>query len=337
MTGPPWADSAITLRTLRRTRPLFRGFTRADLPLYLPYGYVLALGLAIYFLQSRLINGPGALDARFALIVPLALVAFGQTLVMFTRGIDLSIGGLISMASALLATHLNAGGGLMILDLLAILALAVLVGALNGALIAYTRLQPFIVTLATWSIWGGVAFAILEVEGGAPAPGLISAVQGNIAGVPKSVWAVLLLFAVWRWLRPTRFITDLTAIGSDEGRARLMGVHIVRRKIQAYALSSALAALAAMWVTAQTAAGAPNGGDQFILSSIAAVVLGGTSIFGGKGSVASSIVGAITFLMIPDLVFALNLTSFWSIFFQGLILIVAVTLNSMIQTRAGRR
>jgi ribose transport system permease protein len=302
----------------------------------MPYVYVLVLGLAIYSLEPRLITGSGALDARFTLIVPLALVAFGQTLVMFTRGIDLSVGGLISVVSALIATHLNAGGGLMIAELLAVAALAILIGALNGLIISYTGLQPFIVTLATWSIWGGTAFAILPIEGGTPAPGLISAVLGSFFGVPKSVLAVAVLFAAWRWLKPTRFITDLTAIGSDENRARLLGVHIVRRKIQAYALSALLAALASIWVTAQTAAGAPNGGDQFILSSIAAVVLGGTSIFGGKGSVASSIAGAVTFLMIPDLVFALNLTSFWSIFFQGLILILAVTFNSLIQTRAGR-
>ena len=108
------------------------------------------------------------------------------------------------------------------------------------------------------------------------------------------------------------------------------------RKIQVYALSGLLAALASIWVTAQTQAGSPNGGDQFILASVAAVVIGGTSIFGGKGSAASSIAGAIAFLLIPILVFALNLSSYWSIFFQGLILIVAVTFNSIIQTRARR-
>jgi ribose transport system permease protein len=319
--------------------PRFRAprISQADLPLLMPYVYVVALGLAIYSLNSNLLVGTGALDARFSLIVPLALVAFGQTLVMFTRGIDLSVGGVISLVSALLATHLNEGGALLVLELLAVIALAVLIGALNGALVAYTRMQPFIVTLATWSIWGGVAFAILPVEGGVPSSGLISAVLGDLFGVPKSVCAVALLFLLWYWIRPTRFITDLIAIGSDEERARLLGVHLVRRKLQAYAACAVLAALASIWVTAQTEAGAPNGGDQFILSSVAAVVLGGTSIFGGKGSAASSIVGAIAFLMIPDLVFALDLTSFWSIFFQGFILILAVTFNSLIQQRAGRR
>ena len=311
--------------------------SKGDLPLLMPYLYVIGLGLAIYALNSNLLVGAGAIDARFSLVVPLALVAFGQTLVMFTRGIDLSVGGTISLVSALLATHLNAGGALLILELLGIVVLAVFIGAVNGILISTARLQPFIVTLATWSIWGGVAFWLLPVEGGTPSTDLVSWVLGDLLGVPKSVWAVALLFLLWYWLRPTRLITDLIAIGSDEARARLLGVHLARRKLQAYAFSAVLAALAGIWVTAQTESGSPNGGDQFILSSIAAVVLGGTSIFGGKGSAASSIVGAIAFLMIPDLVFALDLPSFWSIFLQGAVLIVAVTFNSLIQQRATRQ
>lgn len=304
-----------------------------EVPLLMPYVYVALLGLAIIVLEPRLIDGPGAVEARFALVVPLALVAFGQTLVLLTRGIDLSVGGVISVVSALLATHLNHGGLALIGEVLLVVVIGTAVGALNGAMIRLTRIQPFIVTLATWSIWGGVAFAVLPIEGGTPAPGLTSAVSGSYAGVPKAVLVTVLLFGCWFWLRPTRFVTDLIAIGSDEARAHLMGVRVAWRKIQAYALCGLLAALASVWVTAQTQAGAPNGGDQFILASIAAVVLGGTSIFGGKGSGASSVAGAIAYLMIPDLIFSLNLTSFWSTFFQGLVLIVAVVFNSLVQRR----
>jgi ribose transport system permease protein len=308
----------------------------ADLPLLMAYGYVVAMTTAVLIISPSLIDGPGALGANFSLVVPLALVCFGQTLVMLTRGIDLSIGGVISVSSALLATHLNAKGWLILPELLAIVVLGTLVGCLNGVVIAYTSIQPFIVTLATWSIWGGIAFGVLPIQGGVVSPTLISAASGNILGLPESLWIVVLLLLLWRWLRATRLAGDLVAIGSDETRALLLGVRIAKRKIQAYAASGLLAALASIWVTAQTQAGAPNGGDQFILSSVAAVVIGGTSIFGGKGSAASSVMGAIAFLLIPILVFALNLTSFWSIFFQGLILIVAVTFNSIVQTRARR-
>jgi ribose transport system permease protein len=311
-------------------------YSVSDLPLMMPYLYVAVLVVSVLILEPSLIDGPGAFGANFALVVPLALVSFGQTLVMLTRGIDLSVGGVISVVSALLATHLNATGWLLLPELLAVVGLGLLIGCVNGLMIAYTPIQPFIVTLATWSIWDGVAFGILPIEGGTVSPTLISASSGGYLGVPKSFWIVVLLFLLWGWLRATRFVGDLTAIGSDENRARLLGVRIGMRKIQAYALSGFLAALASIWVTAQTQAGSPNGGDQFILASVAAVVIGGTSIFGGKGSAASSIAGAIAFLLIPILVFALNLSSYWSIFFQGLILIVAVTFNSIIQTRARR-
>jgi ribose transport system permease protein len=239
-----------------------------------------------------------------------------------------------SGTSALLATQLNARGPLIIVEILAIVVLGVLIGCVNGLMIVLTGMQPFIVTLATWQIWDGVAFAVLPIEGGKVSPSLESALSGAIFGIPKSVWIVAILFATWVVVRRSRFVRDLIAIGSDEVRARLLGVPVRRRKIQAYATCSFLATLGGIYYTAQTQSGSPDGGDQFVLNSIAAVVLGGTSIFGGKGSAASSIAGAVAFLMIPDLVFALNLTSFWGIFFQGLILMMAVTFNSLLQRRA---
>lgn len=104
------------------------------------------------------------------------------------------------------------------------------------------------------------------------------------------------------------------------------------RKIQVYAFTGFFAVLAGIYLTATTNSGAPNAGDQFILNSVACVVIGGASIYGGTGSVASSIIGAIVLLIIPDLVFAFNLTSFWSVFFEGFLLLVAVTISSLVIT-----
>jgi ribose transport system permease protein len=321
----------------RRTdrRPRFK-VSIGDLPLLMAYVYVFVMTAVCLIVAPDLIDGPGAVSANFSLVVPLALVSFGQTLVMLTRGIDLSVGGVISVGSALLATHLNATGWLIVPEVLVIVALGTAIGVLNGVIIARTSIQPFIVTLAMWSIWDGAAFGILPVEGGKVSQTLTNATNGDILGIPKSVWIVVVMLLAWRWLRQTRLLGDLVAIGSDENRARLLGVRIGRRKIEAYAACGFLASLAAIWVTAQTQSGSPIAGDQFILASVAAVVIGGTNIFGGKGSAASSIMGAIAFLLIPILVFALNLTSFWGTFFQGLILIVAVTFNSIVQTRSQR-
>lgn len=321
----------------RRAKALAARLRGASLATSMPYVYVLVLGFVIYLLSPAIINGPGAIDVRFSAAVPLAFVAFGQTLTMFTRGIDLAVGGLISTVTAILATTAASSWGTLVLLLVALVALGAVAGLINGVAIALTGLQPFIVTLATWSIWGGVALLILPQEGGASPVDLTTLVLGNVVGIPKSVWIFVVLFALWLWLRDTRLIGDLRAIGSDEARARLIGVPIRRRKIQCYMLSGVFAALAGIWIAGQTGSGAPNAGDPYILSSVAAVVIGGTSIFGGTGSAAASVAGAVAFLMIPDLISATELSSFWSVFFQGALLIVAVTASSIAMQLRARR
>lgn len=310
---------------------------RPDLVTAIPYVYLVALGLAVYLLQPSLVTGPGAFDVLVTAVVPLALVAFGQTLAVLSRGIDLSVGGVVSTTTAILATHGGTAGASLAGQVALVVGLGVLGGVVNGLVVAFTPLQPFIVTLGTWSIWGGVAFLVLPVEGGAPSPDLVTWSTGAWAGVPKSVFAVAALLAAWLWLRRTRFIVDVRAIGSDEARARLVGVPIRLRKVQTYALSAGLAAAAGVYLAGQTGSGAPNAGDQFILNSVAAVVIGGASIFGGTGSAAGSVIGAAVLILIPDIVFALELTSFWSVFLQGFVLVVTVTLSSILVTVSMRR
>ena len=296
----------------------------------MPYLYCVVLAVAIYILDSPLLVGAGSLDIRATALLPLALVAFGQTLAVFTRGTDLSVGGVLSVATALLASHFTGTGAMLVLELLGVLAVAALAGAVNGFIVARSALQPFIVTLSTWSILGGVAILLLPQEGGAVSPQLTGWVTGTLVGVPKSVLAVGLLVVLWFWLRWSRFILDLKAIGSDERRAELMGVRIVRRKVETYMASSVFAALAGIWLAGQSGGGSPIIGNEYILTSVAAVVIGGTSIFGGTGSVAASIAGALALEMIPDLIFALHISSFWTGFVQGVLLIVAVTFSSLV-------
>jgi ribose transport system permease protein len=303
---------------------------RAFLTAAMPYLYCLVLGIGIYALNSALLVGPGSLDIRATALLPLALVAFGQTLAVFTRGTDLSVGGVLSVATALLASHFSGHGVLLVAELFAVVAAAAFAGAINGLIIARTALQPFIVTLSTWSILGGIAILLLPQEGGAVSPQLTSWLTGAIFGVPKSVLIVVLLLLLWVWLRWSRFILDLKAIGSDERRAELVGVKIVRRKVETYMASAVLAALAGVWLAGQSGGGSPVIGNEYILTSVAAVVVGGTSIFGGTGSVAASIAGALALEMIPDLIYALHISSFWTGFVQGALLIVAVTLSSLV-------
>jgi ribose transport system permease protein len=318
------------------TLPKLR-FDRDVATTLMPYGYCAALALAIYSLNSSVLVGPGAVDIRATALMPLALVAFGQTLAIFTRGIDLAVGGVMSTATALLATRFHGSNLALIGELLGIVGLGVLGGAFNGVVIARSSLQPFIVTLSTWSIWGGIAILLLPQEGGSVSPQLTSWLTGAVGGVPKSVIGIALLLLLWIWLRWTRLVLDLKALGSDLRRAELAGVPIVRRTIQTYALSGAFAALAGIWLAGQQGGGSPVVGNDYILTSVAAVVVGGTSIFGGRGSVAATIAGALALQMIPDLIYTLHISSYWTGFVQGALLIVAVLISSLVlQVRRGR-
>jgi len=332
---PPAIATAVPL-----TNPLTSFFAvrpRVDIVAVMPYIYVAVMAVALFALERQLLFGSGRVDYRATAVLPLAIVGMGQTLVIFTRGIDLSVGGIISLTNCILATHGQYTGGGLILELVIIVLLGAALGSLNGVIIATTRLQPFIVTLATWSIWDGVALKVLPIEGGSPPTQLITDPAGAFIGIPKSVWGLVALLLLWFWLRDTSFVQDLRAMGSDEARARLSGVSLVRRRVQVYMLSGALAAVAGIYWTYTVATGNPTSGDQFILTSVAAVVVGGASIFGGVGSGARTIIGAIALLMIPDVIFALNLQSFWSVFFQGFLLIAAVSISSVIlQVRAAR-
>ncbi len=306
----------------------------------MPYAYCFALAVAIAGLNSSVLIGPGAIDIRATALMPLALIAFGQTLAIFTGGIDLTVGGVMSASTALLATHFSGHGATLIGELLAVLALGIVGGAVNGVVIAKTNLQPFIVTLSTWSVWGGIAILVLPQEGGAVSPQLSTWLTGGIGPIPKSVIGIALLVGLWIWLRWTRLILDLKAVGSDVGRARLAGVPVVRRKIQTYMASGAFAAVAGIRLAGQQGGGSPVVGNDYILTSVAAVVVGGASIFGGRGSAMAAIAGGLALQMIPDLIFTLNISSFWTGFVQGALLFVAVLISSLVlqvgRSRVGR-
>jgi ribose transport system permease protein len=296
----------------------------------MPYIYlVVLLGLASIILPS-IVWGPGEIGIRANGALTLVFAAMGETLAISTGGIDLSVGGMISVVNTLLASHLTATGWLFGLELVAVIAGCSLVGAFNGFVVAKKGLQPFIVTLATLSILNGVAIWILPVEGGATSSSLLTWTSGSPLGVPLALIIVAVIIVAWWWFRSSRLVMDLRAIGSDRRRAALSGVAVSRRTIQCYALSGCFAACAGIWLSSQIASGDPTIGADYILPAVAAVVIGGASIYGGSGSIVASTVGCFALLAIPSLVFALALESFTTVLLQGALLLVAVGITSQL-------
>jgi ribose transport system permease protein len=305
-------------------------------PLVVPW---LILGV-LYTVYSSLQPGVfsrAELNVETAATLTLLLVATGQTIVILLGGIDLSVGGIVSVATALAATRFGHGGGTMVTWALLIVLLGAAGGAVNGFLIARLRLQPFIVTLATWSIWSGVALWVLPTEGGTIPNSFISWVNTKTLGIAATAWLVVALIVFWIWFKRTRLGGAIRATGSSENAAFLSGVPTGLTTVAAYALSGVFAALAGLFLTTQTASGSPTVGNDFILNSVAAVVIGGTSLFGGRGGLGGTVAGAFVLTMIGNVIFALNVSSFWTPITSGALLIFAVLANSLTEIYARRR
>ncbi len=253
-------------------------------------------------------------------------------------GVDLSVGGVLSLTNALAATQFGNGGAPMFFWMAVIIAVGLIAGGLNGYIIAYLRVQPFIVTLATWSIWGGLALAVLPVDGGSVPNSLYATATGEVAGIPKSLLLLILLIIGWLIFKRTRFATRVYAIGSNARASFLNGTNVARTTVMVYAFSGLFAALAGTYRTISVTSGSPTGGNSFILNSIAAVVIGGTSLAGGRGGILGPIAGAFILILISDLIFFAGVSSYSSSIIQGLLLIAAVTVYSIADyTRRRRR
>jgi ribose transport system permease protein len=268
-------------------------------------------------------------------VLTLALVATGETIVVLRGGIDLSVGGTLSLATALAATR-GADSGMALPWLLIIPLVGVVVGLGNAVVISTLRLQPFLVTLATWSIVEGTALLVLPVEGGSVPSGWFEAIQGSVAGVPVPVIVIVALMLWWLWFRGTRPMQRVRAAGSSERAAFLGGVSPLRANLVAYGLAGLFAALAGMYYAGQTGSGSPTVGSQYLLPAIAAVVIGGTSLLGGRGGLLGTLVGVVILNFIGDIVFLLHLPSYWQPVATGVILVLVVVANSLVSSISAR-
>ncbi len=274
------------------------------------------------------------LDAAAALT--LILAATGQTIVLLRGGIDLSIGGVISLGTVLAATRFGDTPAQATLWSMLIVLLGFAVGALNGLLITVLKLQPFLVTLATWSILSGAALIVLPTDGGSLPAGWTAFGSASMFGLATSVWLLVFLCVLWGWFARTRLGLTIRATGSNERFVMLSGVSLLSINIATYGLSGLFAALAALYLTTQTGAGSPTIGKDYILPSVAAAVIGGISLFGGRGGLMGTIVGALILTIIGNLVFVLSISSYWQPIVSGVILLVAVLASSVAEASARR-
>jgi ribose transport system permease protein len=249
------------------------------------FGSVVAY-CAIYYTTQQRFPGGFELTSTVNNTMPLVLAGIAQTLIVLTRGIDLSVGGVVDLTNALAAVNLGSSIGSMVLWLVLILLVGAICGLVNGLLVSIGRLQPILVTLATLSIFQGVAIRVLPQPGGEVPPEYTTVLANPMAPVSLVYLAALVLF--WAAFRRTRLGVGIYAIGNDEQAAESNGINVRRIKILAYTLGGTFSAAAGLFLTATSTAGDATTGNSYTLTSIVAVVLGGVSLFAAAAARAAA-------------------------------------------------
>jgi ribose transport system permease protein len=300
-------------------------------------GTIIAFLTAVAFFTLYVTNHPVGLTGAVATTaankgVLLALVAMAQTLPVLTAGLDLSVGMVFVLANCLASTLVVGSPLETVAGVVAVLVTGLICGLVNGVIIVYGRLQPIITTLATGAVYYGFALILRPVPGGDVNAGLADALTGQLpGGIPASLIVILaVVLLIWIPYRRSVLGRAAYAVGSSETAAFMSGVPIGKAKLLAYALSGLLAAIAGLMLTFITYSGEASSaiGGTYTLNSIAAVVIGGTSLFGGSGSAIGSIFGAFVLRTIGDLLFVFDLEPFWQPLVQGVILLAAVSLGA---------
>ena len=265
----------------------------------------------------------------------LLLAGIGQTLVLLVGGIDLSIGGVICLSNSIAALYMpDSIPGMLLMSIL-ITALGVAIGFFNGEIITRFKVQPFVVTFTVNYVLLGISLVLLPIDGGNPPSRFVSGLLHSFGPISVSVILVILIVAGWMFLRRTRVIRNIYAVGCNEKASRLNGIDVKKTKVMTFAISGGMAALAGIWRTAQLASGSPDAGDALTMPSITIAVIGGTSMAGGMGGVIGTVVGAYILRLIQDLLTFMGAKSFWSTIFQGAFLVLTVGVCSVIDMKKG--
>ena len=270
----------------------------------------------------------------------IGVLAIGMTFVIATAGIDLSVGSMVAAAGVFGGILIGTDGTSSLVFILGAIAFATLLGVVNATAVAYARIVPFIATLAMFSIARGVALllndklpvSLLDLNGGSfgdPRPfSLLWFGTGRILGIPASVYVfVAIAIAGWVVLNRTRYGRYVVAVGGNREAARIAGVPVRRIIFSVYVLSGLLAGVSTVLLCARLGSASPVSGNLYELDAIGAVVIGGTSLAGGRATIVGTFLGVLTFALIFSLMTQLNLSTEVQQVTKGLIVLGAVLLQ----------
>jgi len=291
-----------------------------------------ALILLILSIVINLILQPNmfsreTLNSNMRVFLPIILMAVGQAIVILGGGIDISVGGIVSIVNTVLATRVGLDGSpeKMWQFIFISLFIGLLAGAVNGFFIAFLRLQPIITTYATSFLYAGLALLILPNPGGG-IPAIIAAFYRNSTplNLPLAFYVVAIVLLVWLYVSSTRYGKFLYAVGGKAQAAYETAVPVTLIQFSTYVISGLMAAFSGIAITMLSGSGNADIGGPMTLNSITAVVIGGNALSGGIGGVAGPVMGAITLGVIQNIISFASIDSWWETLVKAAIIVVAL-------------
>ena len=305
-----------------------RGFDKKWIQTYMLIFIVIGLGVILSFISSNFLTVTNLLNVVRQIAVN-GILAIGMTIVCLTGGIDLSVGSIVAFSGIIAAGMLRDTGYPIIIIVLAAIVVGAVCGLYNGYFVAYWNAAPFVVTLSMMTIARGMTYVYSD---GRPISNLrtefLTIGKGSIAGIPIPTLILVVVFILGSiMLTKLKFGRYVYAVGGNENAAMVSGIN-VKRIMMVYVLSGIACGIAAIILTARVSAGLPQAGESYELDAIAATVIGGTSLSGGRGRLWGTIVGAVLLGIVNNGLDLLNVSSFYQQIVKGLIILGAILIDS---------
>lgn len=303
------------------------------------FAYIMMLIVFVVYVSSQphFFSAYG-IKSTFDQFQPLVYAALAQTMVILTGGVDLSVGATIGLANCVAATYMIPLGdalGSPELGMIAVCIITLLTGLLTGLFnslfIVKGHIQPMVVTLATSFVYTGIALYIRPTSGGEvyKAFAQLSRYIGDTKIPMSLVWMLMAALVIWIPVRRSRFGQSVYAIGGNEGSAYSSGIDVERTKMMVYVFSGIVCSLGGLILTAYNQSGSATGCESATMNAVAASVLGGTALTGGKGGYTGTVAGVIIYSLILGLLIFWGVNAYYQSLFKGAILIVAVAINML--------
>jgi ribose transport system ATP-binding protein len=318
----------------------FRRFLRGDYAPPVMLTFVM-IALALYIMpKSDTYLGDFNLNSILLLVSAVAFVAIGQTTVMMTGGIDLSTGPLIGFLVVIASFFINddAPATAIIMGLVTMALVAALVGLVNSSLIRYVKFTAIAATLTTYIAIGGFAFILRPEPGGYISTAFADVLNAAVGPIPYVFMAAVVATVIMEYLlRKSRWGWQLRAVGSNEESARKVGVKTTRSIMGAYVISSLFVFLGSVLLAVQLGIGDASQGVSYTLTGVTAVVLGGTSLMGGRGTYVGTLMGSVLLIQVLNATVFLDLDQTWQYWFQSALILIAAVVYSLARSRRVKR